>query len=474
MHAYTPALLALCAFSAQIHAQVTGSATGFAAGVTGGGDATPASPSDIAELKAWLTDDTPRVIMIDKTFDFTGSEGTKTETGCIPASNTCGSSGQDSLNGGADWCGDYPQTQVTYDVAGATALDIKGDKSIVGVGDAGVIKGKGFRMSGGVSNIIFQNIFFTDLNPQYIWGGDILTLTGTDMVWIDHCKFSLTGRQMIVTGYDQAGRVTISNNEFDGQTQWSSTCNGDHYWTMLFLGSADKITLSNNYIHDTSGRSPKVGSTGSITMQAVNNYWENSLGHAFDVATGGNVLIEGNIFSDVTTPITTDSASDGGYLFNVPDSSSASTCSSYIGRACVANSLSGSGDFASYTDTEVFGELSSDVVVDAVTPDADTIVANAGVGKLSGSASSAAASNSAPAVAASSSAPLASGTIGTVGFVAVNATSGIYLPTAAPSSGFSLATYPTAAPSASAAFPGFHRCRGRGRHGFCPDRWTNF
>jgi hypothetical protein len=29
--------------------QVTGSATGFATGVTGGGDATPATPSDITE-----------------------------------------------------------------------------------------------------------------------------------------------------------------------------------------------------------------------------------------------------------------------------------------------------------------------------------------------------------------------------------------------------------------------------------------
>lgn len=139
--------LAFASLLAHTHAKVTGSASGFATGVTGGGDATPATPADIDELKEWLTDDTPRVIMLDKTYDFSGSEGTKTETGCIPDSNTCGSSGQNALDG-PDWCSaDYPSVEVTYDVAAAEYLDIKGDKSIVGVGDAGVIKGKGFRLS---------------------------------------------------------------------------------------------------------------------------------------------------------------------------------------------------------------------------------------------------------------------------------------------------------------------------------------
>ena len=109
---------------------------------------------------------------------------------------------------------------------------------------------------------------------------------------------------MIVTGYDQAGKVTISNNEFDGVTDWSATCNGEHYWTMLFYGAADKVTLSGNYIHDTSGRSPKVGGDGTITMHAVKYYWSTNQGHAFDIATGGTVLIEGNVFEDVVEPIT--------------------------------------------------------------------------------------------------------------------------------------------------------------------------
>ena len=61
---------------------VAGKAEGFAAGVTGGGNATPQYPKDIKELTTLLTDTTARVIVLDKTFDYTTSEGTVTGTAC--------------------------------------------------------------------------------------------------------------------------------------------------------------------------------------------------------------------------------------------------------------------------------------------------------------------------------------------------------------------------------------------------------
>ncbi|KAK8909829.1 hypothetical protein QC760_002516 [Botrytis cinerea] len=79
-------------------AGVTGSASGAAHGVTGGGSASPVTPSTTAELISYLTDSSPRVILITKTFDFRGTLGTTTATGCVPTSNTCGSSGQNAIN----------------------------------------------------------------------------------------------------------------------------------------------------------------------------------------------------------------------------------------------------------------------------------------------------------------------------------------------------------------------------------------
>jgi pectin lyase len=93
-----------------------------------------------------------------------------------------------------DWCGNYqasaPATSVTYDEAGLDPIIVASDKTLIGSGSAGVIKGKGLRIVGG-SNIILQNIHITELNPQYVWGGDAITLEGSDMVWIDHVKVKL-------------------------------------------------------------------------------------------------------------------------------------------------------------------------------------------------------------------------------------------------------------------------------------------
>lgn len=166
--------------------------------------------------------------------------------------------------------------EVTYDVAATNPIDVKSNKSLVGVGDKGVIRGKGFRFVNGAENIIFQNVEITELNPQYIWGGDALQFSGSDLIWIDHVRISLVGRQMIVTGFESAGRVTISNSEFDGTTSWSASCNGEHYWTFLFVGEGDQITFANNWIHDTSGRCPKVGD--QATLHTVNNYFQTNKG----------------------------------------------------------------------------------------------------------------------------------------------------------------------------------------------------
>lgn len=68
-------------------------------------------------------------------------------------------------------------------------ITVGSNKSLVGKNSA-TIKGKGIRMNS-VSNIIIQNVAFTDINPKYVWGGDAITLDDTDMVWIDHVTVSV-------------------------------------------------------------------------------------------------------------------------------------------------------------------------------------------------------------------------------------------------------------------------------------------
>jgi pectin lyase len=76
------------------------------------------------------------------------------------------------------------------DNAGVLGITVKSNKSLLGSGSSGVIKGKGLRIVSGASNIIIQNIAITDINPKYVWGGDAITINNADMVWIDHVTVS--------------------------------------------------------------------------------------------------------------------------------------------------------------------------------------------------------------------------------------------------------------------------------------------
>ncbi|KAL4770730.1 pectin lyase fold/virulence factor [Aspergillus nidulans var. acristatus] len=370
-------------------AQVVGTPSGFAAGTTGGGNATPQTPSSLDELVEWITDDTPRVILIDREWSFIGTEGTTSTQCCSTRTTTC----EGGTSAGQAWigetCDDGTWVSCTYDNAGPSPLDVGSNKSIVGVGSAGVIRGKGLRLRGGVSNVIIQNIHLTDTNPEYVWGGDLLTLDDCDRVWIDHNKFSLAGRQFIVSGWGAAGHVTISNNEFDGVTNWSSGCNGKHYWTLLLIGLEDWYTFQGNWVHDVSGRAPHMGTSNTdsrIFFHAVNNYFQNVGGHSFDIDTNTWALLEGNYFDTVTTPVTDTTLTSGALVYNVPTVDSASACVANLGYICEWNRLAGSGNWPSLTDQEVLAQFAQyrDSLVDAyaVADVPSTVVANAGVGKI--------------------------------------------------------------------------------------------
>ena len=184
---YLPVLVTI--FTQAQAQSVSGTPEGFAAGTTGGAAGSTVTPSSTDELVSYLGSSEPLTIVLSKTFDFTGTEGTTSGTGCAPWGT--GSGCQVAINQN-DWCSNYeasaPAVSVTYDNAAITPITVASHKTLIGVGSSGVIKGKGLKIAGGVSNIIIQNIAITELNPQYVWGGDAITLDGSSSVWIDHVK----------------------------------------------------------------------------------------------------------------------------------------------------------------------------------------------------------------------------------------------------------------------------------------------
>lgn len=382
-------IIAILAAAATTSAQsVVGTAYGYGAGATGGGDATAVTPTTIEELEGYLSDDTERVILLTQEFDFTGEE--TTGAGCDRKSCSAASGAGQWYLGDLSCGGDdnVATSSISYDAAGTTALKVGSNKSILGVGGKGVLKGKGLSIAKDASNVIIQGVEFTNINPSVVWGGDGLDMQGGNTkIWVDHCKFSLIGRMFIVSHYD-GSEATLSNNEFDGVTTTSASCNDNHYWTIMMIGDSEKFTMDKNYFHNVSGRAPKLGQDGVTSyFHAINNYFENMAGHAFDAYAGTNSLIEGNAFVAVDQPTTEHAATIDTFISNASDE-----CSSVFGRACLENSVdSTSGELASGSSSSFISEFGDIDVPEpmAASEVAAYVKANAGPANLgSGSGSS--------------------------------------------------------------------------------------
>ncbi|VDB95603.1 unnamed protein product [Peniophora sp. CBMAI 1063] len=332
-----------------------GTPFGLGSATTGGGSAAAATPTSLAQLTTWLSDSTARTIVLDKTFDFTGTEGTTTGSACKVW--TCTPNPQIAIDKNS-WCENYEpsasKTTVTYDNAGLNPLKVGSNKTLLGKGSSAGIRGKGLYLSGS-NNVIIQNIKIVDINAQFVWGGDAIAIDGGSNIWIDHNFIQNIGRQFIATGYGAVTKTTISNNVFDGDVTYSPYCNGYAYWAFIFTGSGDQLTFALNHIYHTSGRGPHVGGTSGYyqNIHIFNNYYDHIDGHAVEPDVGSKVLLEGNYFNDVTSP----NLEGDGQLY-VPTASS-TACQSALGRSCVANTLLSSGSLVDASDTGVLSGITS-------------------------------------------------------------------------------------------------------------------
>ncbi|KAG8865069.1 hypothetical protein FRC20_009921 [Serendipita sp. 405] len=364
-----------------------GSPFGFARSTTGGAGGTQVTPTTTAQLVSYLSDSTTRTIILTTMFDFSNYYGTTTGTICKPWS--CSPNPQWMIDSSNHWCDSYASTKTTgtyYNSGTSTSYTLKvgSNKTLLGQGSSAGIKGIGLLIAG-VSNVIIQNINIVDIKHCALCLGWRRYIQGSSRVWIDHNYIKNVGRQFIVTGFDPATQVTISNNFFDGQATYSTGCDGHHYWVALFAGKSDTITFARNYVYYTAGRGPHTGGTSGYYqwVHITNNYFNNISGHAIDSSTGSVVLVEGNYFNSVTTPSVSGSA---GNEYFMTSSSHVSTCTSTLGRTCQANTLASSGS-VSHANTAVLTTLESQSAVVSYVPMAASavpafVLANAGTGKI--------------------------------------------------------------------------------------------
>jgi pectate lyase len=320
---------------------------GFGAGTTGGIGGAVVTVTTPAQLAYELcrtssggvcTDTTPRIVQVSGAIDFRGTEGSTTSSGCYV--NQCSSGQSEYILGSLGACSGKSTFDITYDKAGTAALLVGSNKSVIGLGSTAAIRGKGLKLVGGVSNIIIRNLTISDINAQVVWGGDAITLDNVDRVWIDHNRFALIGRQMLVSGWNKASRVTVTWNEFDGRTSYSATCDGTHYWIALMIGANDSFTVANNWVHHFGGRAPHVGTdSGAMQLHMYNNYFQQAPnGHGLDAGSATTyVLSEGNYYENVARPVTQATTAHVMSPLTSMGNDTSSACSSALKRACVGN-----------------------------------------------------------------------------------------------------------------------------------------
>ncbi len=235
---------------------------GFGVGTTGGRGGQVVRVTTAEQLKHELcrsigaggvcSDNEPRIVEVAGTFDYTGSEATKSGPGCDVGKACVAPYKTESLvllNGDDKHCDGLPTRQIVFDRAGVNPLLVGSNKSVIGVGANATIKGKGLALKG-VRNVAIRNLTISDINHGIVFAGDAVTLNDADHVWIDHNRIHNIGRQMIVGGFKPTTHLTISWNDFDGHNVYSHYCNGTHYWNLLLAGSEQSITLSHNWFRD--------------------------------------------------------------------------------------------------------------------------------------------------------------------------------------------------------------------------------
>ncbi|KAH7098718.1 pectate lyase [Auriculariales sp. MPI-PUGE-AT-0066] len=371
----------------------TGTAPGFATGTTGGGSAAAVTPTSLAQVVSVLSDTTTRVINIDRIWDFTTYYGTTTASYCNAW--TCSPNPQRLLNS-VNGCSGTLYSATIYKAGSEIRLDVNSNKTIRGIGSNAGFKGIGLMISS-KTNVIVQNIRISDLNQQYVWGGDGISVFSSSQVWLDHNYIARVGRQFLTIAYDTT-TIAITNNYFDGVATYSTSCNGYHYWAFIIGGPKLRFTFAQNYIYHTGGRGPSVaGGSGDATYgHFYNNYWNDLAGgHAFELGIGGQVLLEGNYFTNVGT---VDYGGVDGAMYYVETVDSAGTpCTSTIGRICEWNKYENSGGVpTTRQQTTVLNTLKAFFSIDAdldfstvgsykpfsVYNTTSYVLANAGTGKI--------------------------------------------------------------------------------------------
>ncbi|WP_327011187.1 polysaccharide lyase family 1 protein [Dactylosporangium sp. NBC_01737] len=201
-----------------------------------------------------------------------------------------------------------PETvQINGILQGSGQANVRGDKTIVGLGANSGINGGGLKISH-YNNVIIRNLKLS--NPV---GTDAITVQDADHVWIDHNEL-WSDRAHDIDHYD--GLIDITHASDWVTVSWNKL--HDHWKTSLVSHDDDNaaedighltVTYHHNEFYNLDARLPSIRFG---TAHVFNNYYHDD-NNGVHSRMGAQVLVEGNVFVNVATPVktTTLSVQDG-------------------------------------------------------------------------------------------------------------------------------------------------------------------
>ncbi|MBN1996416.1 T9SS type A sorting domain-containing protein, partial [candidate division KSB1 bacterium] len=178
-------------------------------------------------------------------------------------------------------------------------INIKSNKTLLGVGDKAHLSGIGLNING-ASNVILKNLTVSKVSPQ-----DAVEINGKSrQILIDHCEF-YSDRNHGTEFYD--GLLDIKNESSFITVSWSKF--HDHFKTILISSndqspqdSVTRVTFHHNYFYNCGSRLPSIRFG---TAHIFNNYYENCES-AINTRMGARVRIEKNYFFHTGNAVASD------------------------------------------------------------------------------------------------------------------------------------------------------------------------
>lgn len=192
-------------------------------------------------------------------------------------------------------------------LSGSGQIQVRNDKTIRGVGANSGLAGGGLKVSH-YNNVIIQNLKISNAV-----GTDAITIQDAEHIWIDHNEL-WSDRAHDIDYYD--GLIDITHASDWVTVSWNRI--HDHWKTSLVGHDDDNgaedtghltVTYHHNEFFNLDARQPSIRFG---TAHIFNNYFHDSV-NGVHSRMSAQVLVEGNVFRNVQTPIktTTLSIEDG-------------------------------------------------------------------------------------------------------------------------------------------------------------------